>query len=88
VTYTYNQDRIWRSVLLERERQEYLKEKGKFPWTCADAAPASMKFTVLGEEFGEVARAVCEQDWKNLREELIQTAAVCVAWVEALDSGR
>lgn len=40
---------------------------------------------ILGEEYGEVCRAVCEHDDAQLRKELIQVAAVAVAWVEALD---
>ncbi len=39
-------------------------------------------FDILREEFYE---AMAEEDPKNLRTELIQTAAVCVAWVEAID---
>lgn len=48
---------------------------------------------ILSEEFGEVGHAVCEQLQNNytpevLREnlevELIQVAAVCVAWVECI----
>lgn len=42
---------------------------------------------VLGEEFGEVCRAWLERDVPNLREELIQVAAVAVAWVEEIDNG-
>jgi NTP pyrophosphatase (non-canonical NTP hydrolase) len=47
--------------------------------------------TVLTEEVGEAAKAVLELDfghggtWEELREELIQSAAVCVAWIEAID---
>lgn len=37
---------------------------------------------VLTEEFYE---ALAESDPAKLRTELIQTAAVCVAWVEAID---
>lgn len=52
---------------------------------------------ILGEEFGETAKAANEvhfssqpgelrNSWlKNYREELIQTAAVCIAAVESLD---
>lgn len=46
------------------------------------------KYTILGEEVGEIARAILEYDYKNakgLREELIQTAAVCVAIAEMLN---
>jgi NTP pyrophosphatase (non-canonical NTP hydrolase) len=42
---------------------------------------------VLGEEFGEVCKAWLERDVVGLREELIQTAAVAVAWIEELDNG-
>ncbi len=55
-------------------------------------APES-KLAVLAEEIGEVSRIVCDSlpdegvlDRKKLREELVQVAAVCVAWCEALDA--
>ena len=41
--------------------------------------------TILTEEVGEVAKAILEKDIQNLREELIQVAAVAVAMVECLD---
>lgn len=37
---------------------------------------------ILAEEFGEVARAIFEQDAPNMKEELIQVMAVCMAWLE------
>ena len=42
---------------------------------------------ILAEEFGEAAKEVLETGAMNgkLRYELIQCAAVCVAWIEALD---
>jgi NTP pyrophosphatase (non-canonical NTP hydrolase) len=46
---------------------------------------------VLAEEFGEVARELCE-GWgaivslERLRAEIVQVAAVAVSWIEALDS--
>lgn len=43
---------------------------------------------ILGEEMGEVSRAMLEDrfgDGGNLREELLQVAAVAVAWVECID---
>ena len=62
-----------------------------------------IKLAVLAEEFGEAARAVNQLDglmrrpgadaWRikvrrgNLRHELIQTAAVAVAWAESLEEG-
>lgn len=45
---------------------------------------------VLAEEFGEVANAIIEHDKGDaeLRAELVQVAAVALAWVDALDQGR
>lgn len=42
-------------------------------------------YTILGEEYGEIGRAINENDVRNYRDELIQTAAVCVAMVESID---
>lgn len=77
----------------ERLRQDELKRAGKFHWTCADTGIRDeSKLAVLAEEFGEVARLVVEQlidrtrrEPEKLREELIQVAAVCAAWCEAID---
>ena len=41
---------------------------------------------ILGEERGEVERAILEHDYDGLRTELVQVAAVAVCWIEALDS--
>lgn len=90
--------RILSSVVIERARQEQLRLERKFRATCATIGPDQMTefqcFTVLGEEVGEVGRACLDMDDMNkcnadlrLREELIQVAAVCVAWVERLDAG-
>jgi NTP pyrophosphatase (non-canonical NTP hydrolase) len=87
---TYLED-ILTCVIAERDRQEHLLISGKFKWTCADPTVGNLeKLAVLAEEFGEVARVVCEEscndksDIEHLKEELIQVAAVCVAWVEGL----
>jgi NTP pyrophosphatase (non-canonical NTP hydrolase) len=42
---------------------------------------------VLGEEFGEACQAWLQRDPAALREELVQVAAVAVAWIEELDNG-
>lgn len=83
------------AIASERARQERLCEQGKFPWTCADRyVPNDPKLAVLVEEVGEVARELCEarnmrafgsEHRAKLREELVQVAAVCVAWCEALE---
>jgi NTP pyrophosphatase (non-canonical NTP hydrolase) len=80
-------------VNAERKRQEQLKLEGRFTHTCADnELTPSEKVAVLAEEFGEVAHEVTESignhaelDRAALRKELIQVAAVAVAWVECLD---
>jgi NTP pyrophosphatase (non-canonical NTP hydrolase) len=84
-------------VCAERIRQEKLRASGKFQWTCATIFPEGptiqpeAKLAVLAEEFGEVARHVTEQlidrsryQPVKMREELVQIAAVCVAWAEAI----
>ena len=81
----------------ERHRQERLKAEGKFTMTCADAMSNGARLAVLMEEVGEVARAILERGidgemsndktGKDLQKELVQVAAVCVAWLEGLDRG-
>jgi hypothetical protein len=79
------------SVITERLRQCQLKESGKFLLSCADPQPNSRRLAILAEEFGEVAREVSEEndgrgDVTRLRMELVQVAAVCLAWIEGLES--
>lgn len=50
-------------------------------------------YRILGEEFGEIGHALNELDYgtskpndmteEELEDEIIQTAAVCVAWLES-----
>jgi NTP pyrophosphatase (non-canonical NTP hydrolase) len=40
---------------------------------------------ILSEEVGEAAEAMLKQQPDNLRNEIFQIAAVCVAWLEAID---
>lgn len=48
-------------VLKERDRQEFLKAEGRFQYTCADhALSIEDAAIVLGEEFGELCRAILE----------------------------
>lgn len=76
--------RVLSEVYEERVRQEELKASGRFAYTCADAeCTDGQALAILVEEVGEVARAMCEG--KGLRDELIQVAAVAVAWVERMD---
>lgn len=79
--------RVLDEVLAERLRQEQLRAAGKF-------LPDAEKLSVLAEEFGdllldlEAARALLadmQQARAKLRAELIQVAAVAVAWAEAIE---
>lgn len=100
-------DLILRKVVAERHRQEYLKNQGKFPWSCSDVEDPdrsamygnmispSEKLAVLAEEFGEVSSIVCKLQANRdeaksvsitkLQKELIEVAAVAVAWAESLE---
>lgn len=92
---TWTQDNILARVKTERRRQERLREDVKFAWSCATTDPAvsnSDKLAVLAEEFGEVARHVAEElidsrrlERAKLQKELIEVAAVAVAWAESLE---
>ena len=95
---SYFRMEVLRDIVNERNRQEELKAKGKFPATCADnTITDETKCAVLTEENGEVARVLCERacnplspegDDDHLYTELIQVAAVACAWCEALQYKR
>ena len=80
----------------ERERQVRLRDAGRFRYTLADAGMSDMeRLAALMEEVGEAARALLERNGAvndkhggELRKELVQIAAVCVAWVERIDADR
>ena len=81
----------------ERHRQDQLKAEGRFTYTLNDYGMSDgERLACIVEEVGEVARAVledCHRDGGllvndvhsvNLRTELSQVAALCVAWMERL----
>lgn len=80
-------DEAFALVTAERERQEQ-KWNREHSWgfgSCASTAVHdAVKVMVLTEECGEVARAVLDMDDADLRTELVQVAAVAVAWLESL----
>lgn len=59
------------AVLNAKRSCEVLAAAGKLTWR-----------DILGEE---IAEAYAEKDPANLRAELVQVAAVAVAWIEAID---
>lgn len=80
----------------ERRRQERKcateRAAGRNWVTCSDPAmPDGDKLAVLVEEVGEVSRELCDARAErrppspNLKTELIQIAAVAVAWAEGLE---
>ena len=77
----------------ERNHQELLKKAGRFTHTCADDGISDFeRYAILAEETGEVARACLENaklsndiHGANLRKELVQVAAVAVAFIENID---
>lgn len=85
-----------REVIHEVARQDELARKGKFGGTHVMPGGTDLeRLAVLAEEFGEVSIEVCkgiEVDRQvrreGLRDELIQVAAVCLAWVAAIDEKR
>jgi NTP pyrophosphatase (non-canonical NTP hydrolase) len=79
-------DQIWAAILAERARQT-AKWEGEHDWghgdCSSDGVSAAVKAAVLAEECGEVAREALDGTL-GLKDELIQVAAVAVAWLEAL----
>lgn len=78
----------------ERQRQRRLLRENKIAFTCASPiVDARRKFRVLAEEIGEVAEAIdtverapraarAEAD-HELTAEIVQVAAVAIAWLES-----
>ena len=79
-------DQIWAVIVAERERQA-AKWGGDHAWGHGDCSSTgvddAVKAAVLAEECGEVARAALDGAM-DLSEELVQVAAVAVAWLESL----
>lgn len=81
-------DKVMRLVQRERQRQ-HQKWDRPHEWGWGDCSSTGVarpvKLAVLLEETGEVARAVLERDAPSLRRELVQVAAVAMAWLESLE---
>jgi len=80
-------DAVFADVAAERSRQDLKWGRTWGGWKD----PNGLKLAVLLEEVGEVARALLEApgvvsmpDSDQLRDELVQVAAVAVAWCEML----
>ena len=81
-----NRDRIYGLIDGERDRQA-ARWGGGHDWGVGDCSSRAVervvKSAVLSEECGEVARAVLDRDDAALFAELVQVAAVAVAWLES-----
>ena len=79
-------DDIWHEIQFERGRQS-AKWAGPHDWGTGDCSSTlvspAVKAAVLAEECGEVARAALDGTL-DLKDELVQVAAVAVAWLESL----
>jgi NTP pyrophosphatase (non-canonical NTP hydrolase) len=65
------------AIDIERNRQDYKWGEQNHPnlfW-----------LSILAEEFGEIGKSINEKDFCNMKSEIVQTAAVCVAWLECLE---
>ena len=77
-------------ALIDDERAfQAAKWAGPHSWGVGDCSsvlvPPVVKAAVLTEETGEVVRAVLDiERGDQLRRELVQVAAVAVAWLESL----
>ena len=84
-------DMIITKSVLKEVLDERINQENK--WGEQNHHPAEW-LSILGEEFGEVCKAVCEAhftgynstgNWDNYRKELIQVAAVTVSMIECHD---
>lgn len=77
-------------ALIDAERdQQAIQWAAPHRWGQGDCSSLlveeTVKTAVLSEECGEVARAVLDADHEAMRRELVQVAAVAVAWLESLE---
>ena len=88
-------DEVSLTVQIEIDRQDVLARTGKFHGThILPGGPDHARASVLGEEVGEVHKALNEIKFGQstregeLYDELIQTAACAEAWAAAILEGR
>ncbi len=78
---------ILQAISAARDRQDELFPEQAPEHRVQRVHPHTM-VSILVEEVGEVAKAALEADEMDLRTELVQTAAVCVKWLEVLGYDR
>lgn len=85
--------RTFRQHFIDMIEAERKRQDDKWGWVGSEGTilpgdDPHAKVSVLLEEVGEVAKALLEDDQPGLDEELIQVAAVCLAWLEARAEGK
>ena len=70
--------KVFEMILAERVVQ-------RAKWPHGDRHADATWLTILTEEVGEVAKAILESGADDVRDELVQVAAVAVAWLEGLE---
>lgn len=77
---------------IERERKRQEQLHGNRTAAHPESMDDGHRLAILTEEVGEVAKEICEAPKRGeasdglMREELVQVAAVAVAWIEAIDA--
>lgn len=89
---------VFAAIAAERVRQRELFAAGRITFDAASPIPDdNRKLRVLVEEVGEVAQELDNLEATNhskklvranLRAELVQVAAVAVAWLESMEGGK
>lgn len=71
-------------VAWERTKQNRYRDAGRFEYTAADDTTDFHKLAMLVEEVGEVSRELQKErvECQDLYMELIQVAAIALAWCE------
>lgn len=82
--FTWVKEVVARRGILAEIVQERIRQDAK--WGIQNHTPEKW-YTILGEEFGEVGRALCEGNFDpakkgNYHEEMVQLAAVCLEVLE------
>lgn len=74
-------DVVRRRIAVERARQskEYADDR---------SLPPSFWYLILAEEVGEVAKDILENKPLTMEEEIVQVAAVAIAWLEDIEIQR
>ena len=72
---------VWMRIVGEIARERARQDD---KWGPERSLSPFFWLAILTEEVGEAAKAALDSDRQGLREEVIQVAAVAVAWLEAM----